>query len=79
MVRHMRFYTAFIKDCSVTHDGLSLGDVALSPVRSAANVGGRVEGDARVLLLLVRELALKHAVCAMLPSLRASAVRAVSP
>ena len=40
MVRHMRFYTAFIKDCSVTHDGLSLGDVALSPVRSGANMGG---------------------------------------
>ena len=32
MIRHVKFYTAFIEDCHVTNKGLTLGDVALSPV-----------------------------------------------
>ena len=40
MVRHLRFYTAFIKDCHVTPAGLALGDVALSPVSTGADIAG---------------------------------------
>jgi hypothetical protein len=42
MVRHVNFYTTFIKNCDITSQGLQLGDVALSPVLNP--------GDSRVVL-----------------------------
>jgi len=42
MIRHVKFYTAFIEDCHVTNKGLTLGDVALSPVLNP--------GDTRIVL-----------------------------
>jgi len=42
MVRHVNFYTTFIKNCDITSQGLQLGDVALSPVLNP--------GDSRIVL-----------------------------